>query len=345
MRIALLGAGDVAGRHIDGLLRAGDVHLITVFDPVAERAQALADQFGFERVDEDPARVVAADDVDLVLVLTPHDLHAPQAIAAMEAGKDVFCEKPMARTVAECDAMLAAMARTGRTLLVTHALRAMLTFVHARERMAAEALGRVTLAAFTWFTDELPRLNQPNHWKGTIDRSGGAVLIDGGCHMADIGNSLFGRACRVQAFGDRQVSTREGVGEDTVVFQVEYASGTLASYALSFVAGSGLRPQHFACGADMQLFGLEGHIEGGYRFRDDERREYWREHHTGAEDESHEELSRDTCGVDTMLVQALRGECEAPVTAVDARNAVAVVEAAYRSIESAATVTVDWREE
>ena len=278
-------------------------------------------------------------------MLTPHDLHSEQTIAALEAGKDVFCEKPMALTIAECDAMLATAARSGQQLFVTHALRTTLVFERAWEQMSRGVLGRVTLGTFNWFTDELPRLEDPNHWKGTLDHSGGAALIDGGCHLSDLGNKLFGPARRVQAFAERLVVACENVGEDTAVFQVEYDSGTLASYALTFIAGSGMRPHDFACGIDIQLYGLQGHIEGGFRSRDGDRWQYCREHRTGKPDQFQENRTSDFGEVDTLLLRALQGTIDPPVTAVEARNAVAVVEAAYRSIETGGAVEVDWLEE
>lgn len=345
IRIAILGAGEIAVRHVEGFQRTRDVKLVSICDPIAERATELAKSADFERVDAHADDAITADDIDLVLVLTPHDLHAPQVIAALEAGKHVICEKPMGRTVAECDAMLDAAERTGQQLFVTHVLRTMFFFSKAHERLAAGALGRLTLGSFRWYTDELFRLDDPSHWKGTVDVSGGGVLIDGGCHVSDVGNWLFGRARRVQAIGDKLVATREGVGEDTVVFQVEYESGALASYALSFVAGSGLRPRRFACGMDVDLYGTEGHIEGGYRFRDEEHLHYLTEHHRGEADHAHPVDTTNVYGdIDVAIVGALRGERPSPVTTVEARNAVAVVEAAYRSLASGATVDVDWRE-
>ena len=344
IRIAILGAGEIAERHVEGLQRARGVRLVSVCDPLTERANALALAAGFDRVDADADDAIAADDIDLVLVLTPHDLHAPQVVAALEAGKHVVCEKPMGRTVAECDAMLEAAARTGRQLFVTHVLRTMFFFARAHERVDAGALGRLTLGSFRWYTDELSRLDDPAHWKGTRDISGGGVLIDGGCHVCDVGNWLFGPARRVQALADRLVATREAVSEDTAVFQVEYESGALASYSMSFVAGSGLRPRRFACGMDVDLYGTEGHIEGGYRFRDEEHRHYLTEHRGGEEDRVHPVDSAGVYGdIDVAIIEALRGERQTPVTPIEARNAVAVVEAAYRSLESGTSVDVDWR--
>jgi predicted dehydrogenase len=343
--IAVLGAGDVAERHVKGLVAAGGVRLVSITDVVRARAEALASRYGFERVAPSAEAAFAARDVDLVVVLTPHDLHAPQATAALSAGKDVLCEKPMARTLAECDAMLAAARASGRRLFVTHSYRADFFYAQARARVDAGALGKLTLGAFRWFTDEIARLEDPAHWKGTRERSGGGVLIDGGCHVADLGNAYFGRARRVQALAGRLVARREGLGEDTAAFAVEYASGALATFTLSFVAGSAFRGRRFAAAVAVDLYGTQGHIESGLSVRDDDFRRYVREHRSGEPDRAFVPDGRGTLGdIDTALLRAMRGEAPAPVTALDARNAVAVVEAAYRSLASGRTEEVDWRE-
>ncbi|MCZ6793738.1 MAG: Gfo/Idh/MocA family oxidoreductase [Planctomycetota bacterium] len=345
LRVGLLGAGDVAERHVRGLLSAGSVALVAVYDPATGRAETLGGRLGFERTAADARQVIDADDVDLVLVLTPHHLHAEQSMAALRAGKHVICEKPMACRVEECDAMLECAAACGRRLFVSHALRCDFFFRVALERLREGALGRLTLGSIRWFTDEFARLETPGHWKGTTERSGGGVLIDGGCHVADLANALFGRPLRVHAMGGLLVASREGLGEDTAVFSVEFASGAVCSFALSFVAGSAMREERFACGMDVDLYGTEAHLGGGYRIRDDVVRRYAREHRQGEPERIHVDDGRTEAGeVDARIVEALRTGEEPPVTALEARNALAVVEAAYRSLRSGAAEDVDWRQ-
>ncbi len=342
-RIGVLGAGEVAARHIEGLLAVDGAELEVVGDPVVARAEALAARFDARRTTSDADAILTDGDVDLVVVLTPHWLHTRQVIAALEAGKDVICEKPMATSVADCDAMIDAASTADRRLGITHALRSELFYEHALESCRDGRLGDLTLASFRWYTDEIERLDDPSHWKGTLDESGGGVLIDGGCHVADIANAFLGRAQRVCAFGGRLVSRRDGVGEDTAAFSVEYESGAIASFAISFVAGRALRQKRFACGLDMELWGTDGQIEGGYRMREESFRRYCREHRCGEPDRAWvDEGDRDEGHIDTQILQAFTSGAELPVTPIDARNAVAVVEAAYRSIETGTTQDVDW---
>ena len=347
VRIGIVGAGDVAERHVEGLVRAGGVVLAGIAEPVDERRRAFQERHGLEFGTADHRLLLGSKDVDAVLILTPHHLHASMVAEALRAGKHVICEKPMARNTDECDAMLEAARTAGRSLFVTHSLREDFFFKTARRRVTEGALGRLIAGSFRWYTDELARLEDPGHWKGTKAASGGGVLIDGGCHVADLGNALFGRAVKVTALGAKLVARRAEVAEDTAVFSVEYESGALVSVLLSFTAGSSLRPPGgFAAGMIADLYGTEGHVEGGYSIRGSDVRRFAVEHRSGEADRSYSDGGESRPGdIDVAIISALRGEAPPPLTALDARNAVAVVDAAYLALASERTAEVDWRDD
>lgn len=343
--VGVVGAGDVADRHIEGLVRASGVWIAAVAEPNEERRAAFAKRYGVELASGDHRPILDSRSVDVVLILTPHDTHTEITLDALNAGKHVICEKPMAPRLEDCDRMLEAAARCGRSLWVTHTLRSDFFYRIASARLSAGALGRLIGASFRWFTDELGRLEDPAHWKGTRDRSGGGVLIDGGCHVADLANGFFGPARRVHAFGKRLVAKRESVAEDTAAFSIEFESGALASALLGFTAGSSWRrPGGFAAGMDVSLWGTEGAIEGGYLIRDHDFRRTCIERRTGEPDRAYVDDGLSRPGdLDFAIIRALRGEGVPPVTALDARNAVAVIDAAYRSLASGNAEKVDWR--
>jgi predicted dehydrogenase len=128
---------------------------------------------------------------------------------------------------------------------------------------------------------------------------------------------------------------------------VEHESGAVSSILLSFTAGSSWRrPGGFAAGMDVSLWGTEGAIEGGYLIRDADFRRTCIERRGGEPDRAFVDDGSCRAGdLDFELVRALRGEALPPVTALDARNAVAVIEAAYCALATGEARTVDWRRE
>lgn len=118
VRVAFVGAGRIADLQVLGWLDHPHARLIAVCDLDGERARQRAAAWGAERAYTRLEDVLADPAVDAVEILTPHDAHAAQAIAALEAGKHVSLQKPPARTLAELDAIGAAAARSGRTCRV-----------------------------------------------------------------------------------------------------------------------------------------------------------------------------------------------------------------------------------
>jgi predicted dehydrogenase len=121
----------------------------------------------------------------------------------------------------------------------------------------------------------------------------------------------------------------------------------MVSFLLAFTAGASFRPKGgFAAGMVADLYGTDGHIQGGYFLRDSDMRRWCYEARSGEADKSHYFDGKSRAGdIDVAIIRALRGEAPPPLTALDARNAVAVVEAAYQSIATARVAEVDWRDE
>ncbi len=129
---------------------------------------------------------LADHQVDLVLLATPNDLHAPQAIAAMQAGKHVVTDKPMCLNVAEADAMLAASRQTGRLLSVFHNRRWDGDFLTLRMVLEQGLIGDLILVETAWLQTRPPR-----GWSGQR-RHGGGKLLDLGVHLIDQAMVLLG---------------------------------------------------------------------------------------------------------------------------------------------------------
>lgn len=116
-RIGIIGCGGIAnGKHLPSLSKLGNVELVAFCDIVQERAEEAKEKYGSSeaQVYTDYQELLQDATIDIVHVLTPNISHAEISIAALESGKHVMCEKPMAKTAAEAQKMLEAAERTGK---------------------------------------------------------------------------------------------------------------------------------------------------------------------------------------------------------------------------------------
>ncbi|MGN7453316.1 Gfo/Idh/MocA family protein [Paenibacillus pasadenensis] len=143
IKIAVFGCGAIAQRrHIPEYAENELAELVAFADPILERAQAMADQYGGKAY-ASYEELLASEDVDAVSVCTPNHLHASMAIFAANAGKHVLVEKPMAATAEEGEQMIEAARRNGVFLMVGHNQRLMPPHVKAKEILDSGELGRV----------------------------------------------------------------------------------------------------------------------------------------------------------------------------------------------------------
>lgn len=191
LRIGVIGAGAIAIHgHLPAFKILPDVEVIALCDTAVERAQAVAIQFAIPEVYADYRDLLAVPSLDAVTIALPNVLHAPVTIAALEAGKHVLCEKPLATTLADGQMMVDAAARAGKVLAVNMHYRMAAELVTLRSAIAAGRLGRVRYVNIRF----LRRTGIPGFgsWFTQQNLSGGGVLMDIGAHMLDLALWLQG---------------------------------------------------------------------------------------------------------------------------------------------------------
>ena len=187
-RVALVGAGYVSAYHIRALQTLPHVRIVGIADTSIDRARALAERFGIPGVFATLADMREARP-DVVHVLTPPASHARIAIEALDMGCDVFVEKPMAPTAAECDEMIAAAKRSGRTLSVNHSARHDPVIVRALDLLRRGVCGDVLSVDFHRSSD------YPPYAGGTLPapfRQGGYPFLDMGIHALYLMEAFLG---------------------------------------------------------------------------------------------------------------------------------------------------------
>ncbi|MCH2149051.1 MAG: Gfo/Idh/MocA family oxidoreductase [Phycisphaerales bacterium] len=188
-RVGVIGAGGIAEVHSIAIQESGGT-VVAICDAQAEKAQALADRFDAVAC-ADVDALLAMDDVESVVVAVPNCLHSSMAVKALEAGKHVLLEKPMATSVAECDAVLNAMSGAPGLVQMGFVCRCAATTLSAMEVIESGRLGRIYHAKATMYRRRgIPGLGR---WFTTKSESGGGVLIDLGPHLIDLLLHLTGR--------------------------------------------------------------------------------------------------------------------------------------------------------
>ncbi|WP_179394558.1 Gfo/Idh/MocA family protein [Lacticaseibacillus absianus] len=185
IKIGIIGCGGIAnGKHLPALSKLADVALVAFCDLIPERAETARAQYGTAdaHVYTD-YREMLQEPLDVVHVLTPNAAHAPLTIAALEAGCDVMCEKPMAKTAAEATAMLEAAKRTGKLLTIGYQNRFRRDSQYLHAVCEEGALGEIYFAK----AHAIRRRAVPT-WGVFLDQEaqGGGPLIDIGTHALDL---------------------------------------------------------------------------------------------------------------------------------------------------------------
>ena len=154
---------------------------------------AAAERLGWADVETDWRRLVARGDVDLVDIATPGDTHAPIAVAALAAGKHVLCEKPLANTVADAEAMVAAAAaHPDLVAMVGFSYRRMPAIQLARRLVAEGRIGTVRHVRAQYLQDWLADPQAPWVWRVDRERAGSGALGDIGAHVVDLAQFITG---------------------------------------------------------------------------------------------------------------------------------------------------------
>ena len=223
--VALIGAGLQARRRVVPIVEDRRFKVATVIDRDEGKAKRLAEAYG-ARAGTDWRTAVADPNIEIVLVLTYPDSHAEISIAALEAGKHVLCEKPLTRTEDEARALVAAAARSGRTLKCGFNHRHHPAVVEAHRVFRSGAIGKPTFGRARYGIGG--RQGIENEWRSDPKIVSGGQLMEQGIHVIDLFRWFLGDVARVTGFTS---TTRWPIAplEDNGFALLETAAGAIAS--------------------------------------------------------------------------------------------------------------------
>ncbi len=172
--IGMIGAGFARSTQIPGFHGAG-ARVVAIASARREHAQAVASEFQIEHVADDWREVVAREDVDLVSIATPPAIHMEIALAALDAGKAVLCEKPMAMSADEADLMRRRARETGHLALIDHELRFLAGRRRMREILRDGEIGEVYHAKLLFRADSRAKPERAWDWWSSAEQGGGTL--------------------------------------------------------------------------------------------------------------------------------------------------------------------------
>lgn len=209
LKVAVIGLGSISQFHIENYAKNEQVELIALCDQNEKRLHMVADQYGVTYRYQDVDELLKNEAIDAVSICTWNNFHAPIAIAALEAQKHVFIEKPLSLTVAEALDIEQAVEKSGKLLQVGYVRRFATSTKLAKEMIEQGKLGNLYYGKATC----LRRAGNPGGWFADKNRSGGGPLIDLGVHMIDLLWYLMGKPKPVTVSGNsyRQLGDRHHI--------------------------------------------------------------------------------------------------------------------------------------
>ena len=197
LHYGIIGCGVIGPVHAAALAELPDARLVGVCDIRRERAEQVAAEYHVPFLSTDYLALLARPDIDAVCICTPHYLHAEMAVAAAQAGKHVFCEKPMAIDPADMTAMIVAAERAGVQLGICFQHRFDPVAMQLKVLVDSGKFGQLLLGGAHCRCVRNEAYYRSETWRGTWAQEGGGVLINQAIHTIDLLLWLFGEATSV----------------------------------------------------------------------------------------------------------------------------------------------------
>ena len=327
VRLAPVGLGRWARVLARGAQRGDVIHLASCFSRDTERRRAFQDEFGIPRAASTYAELLADPEVEGVLITTPNDTHRSLILEALEAGKAVYTDKPIAHTLEDANAIAEAVAQAGHPFAVGHSARRLAGHREMRRWIDDGRIGEISLAEAN-FSNERGLELTPQTWRWYADKSPGGAFIQLGVHHADTLQSLLGPVRNVTAHA-RKLYTKAEI-PDAIMAILEFQSG-----ALGYLGTGWASPGMYT----MNLLGTKANLMYDLDFT------HWDESHLaddwsslrsqfyGQSERQAVELPRTDMFREQLeeFALAIRGQARIEVGAAEALRALAVVRAALES--------------
>ncbi len=235
--VGLVGSQFVSTIHARSVQACPHAELLAVASPTAGHAEQFAAQFDIPHHFTDYRRMLELDSVNLVVIGAPNHVHCEITLAAADAGKHVVCEKPLCLNLADADRMIQACRRAGVQLMYAEELCFAPKYVRLKQLLDSGALGTPTLLKQS---EKHDGPHADHFWD--VERSGGGVAMDMGCHAIEFFRWMLGRPPikSVYAQLSRQVHHEKTRGDDNALIIVEFEGGCVGLAEESWTKHGGM---------------------------------------------------------------------------------------------------------
>ncbi len=225
VKVGLIGSGFISSIHAEALKPCADAELVAVASPGPGKAEAFARHHNLSHHFTDYRKLLEMDEIDLVLIGIPNDVHCRATVDAAAAGKHVILEKPMCLNLAEADQMISTCKQAKVKLMYAEELCFAPKYVRLKQLLDGGALGTPVLLKQS---EKHDGPHAPHFWD--VDRAGGGVAMDMGCHAIEFFRWMLGRPAikSVYAHMGTHVHKDKTRGEDNAILILEFANGVTA---------------------------------------------------------------------------------------------------------------------
>lgn len=255
VRTAIVGCGKVGQTHALALARLPQSQFVAVCDAQLARAKVLAERYGVKAFDN-VGEMLRTAGVEAVTIATPHPLHADPTVQAARAGVHVLVEKPMAASLADCDAMREAARSANVKLGVISQRRLFEPVQRMKAAIDARKIGRPVLGTFAMFSWRDQAYYESDPWRGKWATEGGGVLVNQSPHQLDLLQWFLGEIDEV--FGEWANLNHPYVEvEDTAVAVIRFKSGALGNVVTSLSQKPGIYTKVHVHGSNGASVGVQ----------------------------------------------------------------------------------------
>ncbi len=325
LRLGIIGLGRISDIHIRTFAHNKNVSIESLADIRKDVVGQKASLLGTKKFSTDYWSILSDSSIDVVDILLPHFLHARVVCEALESGKHVICEKPLATELRDIDKIVSVSRKTKKHVYLKQYFRFSTLHRDAKDAILRGDIGRPYLVSCVYTGDALSSYSDPKSWRGNLHEAGGGIFMDVGVHIVDFLQELFGYPIAVTGVVKKNFTSLQTKGEDMSVVTLEFQSSIVVNIICSAADTSyGFRWEKHFYGSDGSLhlidFGkprMEMRLQKNQNLEKVEVENDWWDHaNIGA--------------LNDCIERIIRGEQPA-VSLQEAKNTLHVIKSAYKS--------------